>query len=378
MKRLGPILLSCGILTALPVTGAWLKGKNLSTYLEFPPRTQYIEHAPFSRPVFTAAAALLLAVLLPILIKTVRTRSRSTPFLPNRTDGRIIRAGMSSGESRAVSVRRFPWWGWMSFGFGFLFWILSWTRFQWMNPFQPYTFTPQWLCYIATVNALTYRRTGRCLMTHQTGFFLKLFPLSTGFWWFFEYLNRFVQNWYYLSCDHFTALQYFMAASLSFSTVLPAVLSTEEWLAAAPRISAGFERLRPLRFSRPKRTAWMTLFLSMAGLFVISWYPNWLFPLLWTAPLLLILSLREITGDPPFFKEVSAGDWRRVYRFCISGLICGLFWELWNFHSLARWAYTVPLVDRFPLFEMPILGYSGYLPFGLECAVVADWLKKRQ
>ena len=48
----------------------------------------------------------------------------------------------------------------------------------------------------------------------------------------------------------------------------------------------------------------------------------------------------------------------------LAGLFCGFFWELWNAHSLARWEYTIPWVDRFHLFEMPLLGYAGYLPFG--------------
>ena len=26
------------------------------------------------------------------------------------------------------------------------------------------------------------------------------------------------------------------------------------------------------------------------------------------------------------------------------------------------------------LFEMPLAGYLGYLPFGLECALVANWV----
>jgi hypothetical protein len=56
----------------------------------------------------------------------------------------------------------------------------------------------------------------------------------------------------------------------------------------------------------------------------------------------------------------------------ISALLCGFFWEMWNYRSLAKWIYAVPYVNRFHLFEMPILGYAGYLPFGMECAVVAD------
>ena len=61
----------------------------------------------------------------------------------------------------------------------------------------------------------------------------------------------------------------------------------------------------------------------------------------------------------------------------VAALICGFFWEMWNFFSLARWNYAVPFVHRFQIFEMPLLGYAGYLPFGAECAVIADVLIKR-
>jgi hypothetical protein len=27
-------------------------------------------------------------------------------------------------------------------------------------------------------------------------------------------------------------------------------------------------------------------------------------------------------------------------------------------------------VQRFHVFEMPLLGYAGYLPFGVECALI--------
>ncbi|MBW2675319.1 MAG: hypothetical protein JRD89_18220 [Deltaproteobacteria bacterium] len=43
---------------------------------------------------------------------------------------------------------------------------------------------------------------------------------------------------------------------------------------------------------------------------------------------------------------------------------------MWNWKSLAKWGYSIPFVHRYPIFEMPILGYAGYLPFGIECAIV--------
>ena len=49
-----------------------------------------------------------------------------------------------------------------------------------------------------------------------------------------------------------------------------------------------------------------------------------------------------------------------------------MLWELWNFGSAAKWHYAIPYVERFRLFEMPLLGYVGYLPFGVLCVLVAD------
>ena len=359
MKNTAYLLILAALLIGLPVSGVWWAGADVSAYLEFPPRTRYVEHASFSWPVFIALALVILAVVLPFLYRLGRARSPGAPRTARR------------------SVPAFPWWGWLGLGFGVLFWIAAWTRFPWLDALQRYTFTPQWIAYIVVINALTHRRTGRCLMIRETGFFLKLFPVSAAFWWFFEYLNRFVQNWYYTGCEQFTPLQYFIAASLPFSTVLPAVLSTAEWLFIHPGRFAGLEHFIPVRSHRPKTAAWCVLAVSAAGLFFIGQYPDQLFPLLWVAPLLLLMAFNALRGGS-FFPEVATGDWRRVFRLCLAALICGFFWEMWNAGSLAKWIYAIPYVHRFQLFEMPILGYAGYLPFGLECAVVAQLIRGRR
>jgi hypothetical protein len=91
-------------------------------------------------------------------------------------------------------------------------------------------------------------------MTDRPGFFLLLFPLSAVFWWFFEYLNRFVQNWYYTGVE-FSPRAYFWYATLSFTTVLPAVLSTKQWLQSANWIRLGYGDIRPIRLSNPRKTS---------------------------------------------------------------------------------------------------------------------------
>ena len=56
-------------------------------------------------------------------------------------------------------------------------------------------------------------------MTSSSGF-----PASAAFWWFFEYLNRYVWNWYYHGVGVMGAGEYAFFATCSFATVLPAVL----------------------------------------------------------------------------------------------------------------------------------------------------------
>jgi hypothetical protein len=55
-----------------------------------------------------------------------------------------------------------------------------------------------------------------------------------------------------------------------------------------------------------------------------------------------------------------------VLALGIGCLICSFFWEMWNFYSYPKWIYQIPFVDFLHIFEMPLLGYGGYLPFALE------------
>ncbi len=336
-----------------PLLGVYLRGKPLADYLEFPPLTRYVPHAPFSWGVFTLLAGITLMLVSPFLITWSRARGEL--------------------HVQPTQPRRFPWWGWLG---GLLLaasWFLAWTRLPWFAPLQYHTFTPLWVGFVLTVNALTWRRTGRCMLTHRTPFFLALFPVSSLFWWLFEYLNRFVQNWFYQGVEHFTPLQYVLFASISFSTVLPAVLSVVEWLQSFRRLNAAFAKgWRP-----PALSAWgyrVLLLLASSSLLAIGVWPNYLFPLVWTAPLLVVVGVQGMVGGETVLDTLAAGDWRAAALPALAALVCGLFWELWNSQSLAHWEYAIPYVDRFHLFEMPILGYAGYLPFGLECLAAASLL----
>lgn len=342
------------LLIVLPLTGVILAGKPIDQYLEFPPHTRYVEHPPFSRHTFVILGLVTALSLVPPIVRVVTSR---------------VTAHGNVGRAKA-----YPWWGVVGGALTAVSWWLAWTRFDWFTSYQASTFTPLWLGYILFVNAWTYTRTGGCMMLGQPRMFLWLFPVSAVFWWSFEYLNRFVQNWYYVGAQTLTTWDYFMQATVPFSTVLPAVLSTRELLSTFPRLSAGMDRLPAFHVRHLHMAGWGVFILACAGLMSLGIWPNYAFPLVWLAPLALITSLQMVTGDETIFSATPRGDWRSLWWAALAAVVCGICWELWNYKSLAHWEYAIPFVHEYKIFEMPILGYAGYLPFGLECLAVTKFL----
>jgi len=357
----------------LPLLGPWLAGRSLQPYLEFPPlSTGKATHAPFSWPLFISLSVVIVGLLSPCIVRVLRTNLR---HLAANTP---VRTAPATTHQRPVVRRRFPWWGWLATGWTLCVWVLAWTRFDWMEAWQPHTFTPVWLGYIVVMNALTYRSAGHCMVINRPRYLLSLFPLSACFWWLFEYLNRFVQNWYYADAGALTLWEYVLRATLPFATVLPAVLSTAEWLTAYPRLSAGLDRFVTIDVTCHRGWGWVMLGGAGAGLLGLGLWPDYLFPLVWVAPLVLITALQLMRGESTIFSDAVCGDWRTLWVVALAALLCGWFWEMWNMYSLAHWEYAVPYVQGLALFHMPLLGYAGYLPFGLECLAVADMCLARK
>jgi len=340
------IVLAVALLLGLPLLGVRLAGTSLDGYLDFPPLTRYVEHAGFSWLAFALMAAFIAACVLPFVITIFRSPVRA---------------------SNTVGRNTFPRWGLAGIVLTLIAWWIAWTRLPWMATVQSYTFIPLWLGYIVTVNAITLWVSGRSPLTHETRAYLRLFPASALFWWFFEYLNRFVQNWYYVGIDAFAPFEYALWASLAFSTVLPAVCATRALLATIPRLQAGLDHGVHVRL--PRRAAPAGLLLAAAGLLAIGIWPDWTYPMVWLAPFVIIVGLQILLGQQNILSSLEEGDWRDIWLWALAALACGFFWETWNFLSAAKWVYAVPFVHRFEIFEMPLLGYAGYLPFGLECAV---------
>ncbi|NIO15896.1 MAG: hypothetical protein GTN70_02665 [Deltaproteobacteria bacterium] len=343
----------------LPLLGVALAGKPLTQYLEFPPLTRYVDHPPFSWGHFIVGFLFLVSLSVPF------TR-RALYCLKTR-----------GARPLSHEKRTFPWWGWAAVAGGAISWVLAWNRFPWFEPFQSHTFTPLWISYIIAVNAYSYKRGGKCMLVSDRGYLMLLFLASTVFWWVFEFLNRFVQNWYYPGGEGLTSSEYVLYATISFSTVLPAVLSTKDLLLSFPFFRECYADFIPLRPAHPKVFASITLLAAALGLVSLATHPELTYSFLWLSPLIAVVSFQVVFGKRHVLSGIASGDWTLVITSSVAALVCGFFWEMWNYYSLSKWVYAIPYLHKFQLFEMPLLGYAGYLPFGLICLAAGELVRIR-
>ena len=260
---------------------------------------------------------------------------------------------------------------WIGLALVALFWPLNWLL---EGDRTHLLFFPLWLGYVLAVDGIVLRRTGDSLLTRSPRNFALLFPLSIPTWWLFELFNQRLGNWEYVGAERFSDLEYFLYCSLSFSTVIPAVFESAE-LARSFRFIERFAA--GPRFPRRPDSPRYRLALALIGAGMLAatlLWPRHCFAFVWTALVFLLESLCLALGRRGLSAHIARGDWRPWMSLWIGGLLCGFFWELWNVHSQPRWIYHVPFVGGAKLFEMPALGYLGYLPFAMELFLVARLL----
>ena len=80
-------------------------------------------------------------------------------------------------------------------------------------------------------------------------------------------------------------------------------------------------------------------------------------------------------GGPSLLREFELGSHAKLGSLLLAGWVCGILWEFWNYWAGAKWLYTFPILQEWKVFEMPIPGYVGFLPFAVECFVMYEFLR---
>jgi len=257
-------------------------------------------------------------------------------------------------------LKNFPFYGWIGIILVIVFWYLNWQ----LDGLRTHIlFFPLWLGYALTVDAIVYYRKGTSLLKRNVKKYILLFLISAPAWWLFELLNLATQNWFYEGKQFFTDLEYAFYATLSFSTVIPAVFGTAELIGSFKWI----QKIKPgFKIPPTKKILIVHFIIGWLMLLLMIIFPQYFFLFVWMSVFFIIEPVNVWLNNRTLFEYISVGDWRPVFSLWISCLICGIFWEMWNYLSYPKWVYHIPFVDFLHIFEMPLIGYLGYIPFSLE------------
>lgn len=224
-------------------------------------------------------------------------------------------------------------------------------------PLVDYTYPIVWWGLLLVIDRHNDRAHGVSLWRNRARHFLLItIPVSVLLWLLFELMNLASPQWRYkgdLSNLHSQVLFGFIA----FATVTP-IMAESYWLIGGafclPPMFAGWFR------------KWRIVSI-LAGLAVaaVPFYNHvfWFNQGMWLAPALILLPFtrtRKCASARPF-----------IAALVLSGLLAGFFWEMLNYWARTHWEYLI-LSGMPHLFQMPLLGYLGFIPFALTAMIVYE------
>lgn len=256
----------------------------------------------------------------------------------------------------------------------------------WLYPFAWYPLL------LAAEGGLALRR-GRFLLLDRPRLLLSVLAWSVPLWMLWEILNFRVQNWYYVFVPD-RRISLWTGVVVSFATVLPACFLPAALLSAERRPDrttdgggasgqadpeTGYPST-PGTTGRPlHRGALRAVRLAGVAMLVLPLvWPRLFFPLIWGCFVLLVEpDLYRKVPSRSLLADAAAGRWDRIGALLGGGAVAGLAWEALNSVARAGWIYTVPGLEGFKLFEMPLLGFLGFPPLALCCFSLYQWLALR-
>jgi hypothetical protein len=262
-------------------------------------------------------------------------------------------------------------WGWIGLAMLFACEILLLFRLSFVSTF----FTPLcWTAYLLLIDAAVCSLKGSSRLSDSPREFFFLALASIPLWLIFEAYNLRMQNWTYVGLPANAILRNFGYA-WSFATIWPAIFETADFLRALGLFSRPISQHAP--FSRTSRSV-----LGVVG-FVFLTVPvltpahigQYLFAPVWVGFVLLLDPLNYAWGGHSLLRDWENGQSAIFWSFMAAGLVCGVFWEFWNYWATARWLYIFPILQGWKIFEMPLPGFLGFPAFAVECFVMFESVK---
>jgi len=228
------------------------------------------------------------------------------------------------------------------------------------------------LVTFSLLNALNFKLYGNSLIKNRRNEFILMLPWSVLCWLIFEAYNFHLKNWFYVGLPD-SALARTFGYVWSFATIFPAILETNQL------VNPLFKNLnkKPSKTTDTKLTIYFIVgvLCLVIPLVLPSEVASYLFALVWVGFAFLLEPISYKLGGESLFREFESGKMTTLLSLFLAGLICGILWEFWNYWAIGRWIYTVPIPFAGPkIFEMPLLGYLGFLAFAVEVYSMQNFL----
>jgi hypothetical protein len=329
-----------------------------------------------------------------------------------------FKSSNSPSDNIKTSHASFPVWFWIGFAILVFVLIIIWGRLSKPEIITDFGSTLFYWSLFVVLDGILYKRlSGISLIADKINLVISLAISSAFGWLIYAYLNFFLdENWFYPYGDLITSSEFVIYLILASSALGPLIVVTYLILKSFPSFYFRYSNGPVIRFS--KKIKIVLLVLSLILCFAFGAFPHELFFFVWLGPLLSLGIIMDLLGVWSPFKEIGkSGNWSPVMIIFLAGLIQGFSWEAYNYlsadhqeykishtekyneqpHQIAiykngkekifqtdsvvfhvkttdvkpvythrpdYWVYNVPYVNRFHIFEMPVLGLFGYLPYG--------------
>jgi len=356
-KLIWPVLLS--IILPLAVSYFVYPDHLPPGFGEFPPQFTSEEHTPgFNLPIFIVLGIICFAFALWLIFPQ--------------------KFGFAGGplESRPSKKAPLPWWFYLGTVMMLFFWWLMWSHSTAFGELVYWSFSPLWWGFILLLDGIVYRRNNGVSLINNKPLLMSIaYLVSIGGWVYFEFYDYFVLgNWYYPQAYDapWSKLTLTLEFLVTYGTITVAFF---EWHALFRTFPAF-----PARYKNGWKMPITGNGLIIAGsiltaLMVVFPYP--FFWVVWIGPFAIISGALMNAGiDNTFSRIKENGDWSDGILMGLASLFNGFVWEFWNYGSVHLgittptnpnyWDYNIPYVDVIHIFsDMPLLGYWGYIPFGV-------------
>lgn len=368
LKRIVWLLSALAAIAFLPYLSALIQhgGSFPPNYFEYPPLT-VPSKAPFNSWIFGVVAIFCAAVATFLLFPNWFGFKKMDSEPPLRPAPKV----------------KLPVWFWI----GFVMWattlVVLWAKISEPKMLLNWADLPLFWGFTLMIDGWVYVRTGgRSIISVVPQELIAMGVASIGGWMLFEYLNFFVDdNWLYPFGYLIPKGEFLIYAILGSSGLMPPIYELYCLFCTFPKLKNRYSNGPKLGF--PNWLTTLVLLGGLAGLGLVGFYPQELFGILWMAPLLILTVVIHRCGLWTPFDDLKRGNWTALILYGLTYVLFGFLLESWNYFSAphaaaaasvasfnpAFWAYSLPYVSVLHVFEMPLLGYAGYFPFGVYCPV---------